>query len=142
MHGIQETDIAAPIAVVSETIKIGTRTIETGRVRIALTTQTTDHPVELTRTVNKVEVDRREINRMLDRDEDTPQQTVLDGVTIIPILEEIMVTEKRLVLVAELHLTTRTTAETVTSTVALRKQSAEVTSWPVEPTPNPPATGD
>ena len=80
--------------------------------------------------------------RMLDRNEAAPQQTVRDGVTIIPILEEVVVSEKRLVLLAELHLITRTTAKTVTSTVALRKQTAEVTSWPADPFPNPPSTGD
>ena len=142
MSSTQDTGSAAPIALVSETLELGTRVIETARIRVAITTQTTAHPVEQTHVTSKVEVKRHEINRLLDRDEAAPQQTVRDGVTIIPIFEEIMVAEKRLVLLAEMHLTTRTTAETVTSSVDLRKQTAEVTSWPADPSPNPPSTGD
>lgn len=140
--GADHAQSDAPIALVSETLDVGRRVVETGRVRVEVTTQTTTQPVELMHVTTEVEVARHEINRMLDRDEATPQQTMRDGVTIIPILEEIVVAEKRLVLLAELHLTTRTTASTVTSSVALRKQTAEVTSWPADPSQNPPSTGD
>ena len=142
MHNTHDESSAAPIKLLRETLEVGTRVTETGRVQIEITTQTTDQPTELTQITSKVEVVRHEINRMLDRDEAVPQQTVRDGITIIPILEEIIVAEKRLVLLGELHLITKTTAETVISTIALRKQTAKITSLPPNPSPNPPATGD
>ena len=142
MHNTHDESSAAPIKLLRETLEVGTRVTETGRVQIEITTQTTDQPTELTQITSNVEVVRHEINRMLDRDEAVPQQTVRDGITIIPILEEIIVAEKRLVLLGELHLITKTAAETVISTIALRKQTAKITSLPPNPSPNPPATGD
>ena len=142
MHNTHDESSAAPIKLLRETLEVGTRVTETGCVQIEITTQTTDQPTELTQITSKVEVVRHEINRMLDRDEAVPQQTVRDGITIIPILEEIIVAEKRLVLLGELHLITKTTAETVISTIALRKQTAKITSLPPNPSPTPPATGD
>ena len=142
MHNTHDESSAAPIKLLRETLEVGTRVTETGRVQIEITTQTTDQPTELTQITSNVEVVRHEINRMLDRDEAVPQQTMRDGITIIPILEEIIVAEKRLVLLGELHLITKTTAETVISTIALRKQTAKITALPPNPSPNPPATGD
>ncbi|RYY15982.1 MAG: DUF2382 domain-containing protein, partial [Alphaproteobacteria bacterium] len=49
-----------------------------------------------------------------------------DGVTIIPILEEILVVEKRLVLKEEVHVRRTAAAEDVEVPVTLRKQHAVV----------------
>ena len=131
MHNTHDESSAAPIKLLRETLEVGTRVTETGRVQIEITTQTTDQPTELTQITSNVEVVRHEINRMLDRDEAVPQQTMRDGITIIPILEEIIVAEKRLVLLGELHLITKTTAETVISTIALRKYLRSLPGNPV-----------
>jgi stress response protein YsnF len=48
------------------------------------------------------------------------------GVTIIPVLEEVLVVEKRLVLKREIRISKRSTSETVKIPVSLRKQRADV----------------
>jgi stress response protein YsnF len=46
-----------------------------------------------------------------------------DGVTIIPVLEEVLVVEKRLVLKREIRISKRSNLETVEIPVSLRKQA-------------------
>jgi stress response protein YsnF len=46
-----------------------------------------------------------------------------DGVTIIPVLEEALVVEKRLVLKREIRISKRSNLETVEIPVSLRKQA-------------------
>ena len=55
-----------------------------------------------------------------------PRIRTEDGVTIIPVLEEVLVVEKRLVLKREIRIRKRSTSETVEIPVSLRKQRAEV----------------
>jgi stress response protein YsnF len=55
-----------------------------------------------------------------------PRIRTEDGVTIIPVLEEVLVLEKRLVLKREIRIRKRTTLETVEIPVSLRKQHAKV----------------
>ena len=50
----------------------------------------------------------------------------MDGVTIIPVLEEILVVEKRLVLKEEVHIRRSTAGEEVEVPVTLRRQRAVV----------------
>jgi stress response protein YsnF len=49
---------------------------------------------------------------------------MVDGVTIVPVVEELMVIDKRLMLKEELHIRRRVTKETVNFPVSLRKQRA------------------
>jgi stress response protein YsnF len=49
-----------------------------------------------------------------------------DAVTIVPVFEEVLVVEKRLVLKREIRIRKRPTSETVAIPVSLRKQRVEV----------------
>jgi stress response protein YsnF len=49
-----------------------------------------------------------------------------NGITIVPVLEEILVVEKRLILREELHIMQEVSHETVEVPVSLRKQRAVV----------------
>ncbi|WP_426232253.1 DUF2382 domain-containing protein [Pararhizobium sp. DWP3-4] len=55
-----------------------------------------------------------------------PQSRVEGDTTIIPVVEEIVVVEKRLVLVEEIRIRQITTTEEVSIPVTLRKQTAIV----------------
>jgi stress response protein YsnF len=57
---------------------------------------------------------------------DAPSTRTEDGVTIIPVLEEVLVVEKRLVLKREIRIRKRSTSENVEIPVSLRKQRAKV----------------
>jgi len=115
------------LPVMEETVEIGRRTEITGRVRIDVRTQVVDELVETMLEATEMRVERHEINRMLEPGSPVPQQTQDGDTTIIPVIEEVLVVEKRLMLRAELHVTAVTTSEAVTTTVSLRRQTAEIT---------------
>ncbi len=116
-----------PLEVVEEHLSVNTAEVVTGRVHVAVTTQTVEQPVSLSLNRTEVEVVRHELSHTLPPDAPVPQQRIEGNTTIIPILEEIVVVETRLVLRAEVHVTRVTTAETVSTTVPLRRQTANVT---------------
>jgi stress response protein YsnF len=63
----------------------------------------------------------------VDRVVETAPETRTEGdVTIVPVLEEVLVVEKRLVLKEELHIRRRVETETAEVPVTLRKQRAIV----------------
>ena len=59
-----------------------------------------------------------------------PVTRVVGDTTIIPIVEEVLYTEKRLILKEEIHITRRRTTEHFHDTVTLRHQEAVVTREP------------
>ena len=131
MPGVHpETEPAAAadrkIALTEEFATIGVRDVATGRVRIRTLSELVER-VE-TRELQGIEAEvlRRPINRMLDPGEPVPGVREEDGVLIVPIFEEVAVTEVRLMLKEELHLTQHTTTETVEIPLSLRKQTAVV----------------
>jgi stress response protein YsnF len=70
-----------------------------------------------------IEVTRVSIDRVV---ETAPEIQTDGNVTIVPVFEEVLVVEKRLVLKEELHIRRRTETETVEVPVTLRKQRAIV----------------
>jgi stress response protein YsnF len=122
------------IPLVEETATVGKRQVVTGRVRVQTVTDTVD---ELARTDvqrETVEVTRVPVGRMV---ETAPEIRTEGDVTIVPVLEEVLVVEKRLVLKEELHIRRRVETETVEVPVALRKQRAVVErEAPDDPRPN------
>jgi len=111
------------IALVEETATIGKRERVTGRVRVRTVTDTLEELARADVQRETVEVTRVPVDRMI---ESAPEIRTEGDVTIVPILEEILVVEKRLVLKEELHIRRRVAAETVEVPVTLRKQRAIV----------------
>ena len=58
--------------------------------------------------------------------DEAPETRTEGGVTIVPVLEEVLFVEKRLVLKEELHIRRQATTETVEVPVTLRRQRAIV----------------
>ena len=73
-----------------------------------------------------VGVTRVPVNRTLSEGEAAPQVRDEGGVTIIPVLEEVLVVEKRLVFKEEVHIRHTTSGEDVEVPVTLRRQRAVV----------------
>jgi stress response protein YsnF len=61
-----------------------------------------------------------------------PEVRTENGVTIVPVIEEVLVVEKRLVLKEELHIRRQTRTEEVEVPVELRKERVEVERMPGE----------
>ena len=111
------------IPLVEETATIGKREVVTGRVRVRTVTDTLEELARADVQRETVEVTRVPVDRMI---ESSPEIRTEGDVTIVPIIEEVLVVEKRLVLKEELHIRRRVAAETVEVPVTLRKQRAIV----------------
>jgi uncharacterized protein (TIGR02271 family) len=111
------------IPVVEETATVGKRQVVTGRVRVRTVTDTVEELAHAAVQRDDVEVTRVPIDKVVE----TAPEIRTDGeVTIVPVLEEVLVVEKRLVLKEELHIRRRVETETVEVPVTLRKQRAIV----------------
>jgi uncharacterized protein (TIGR02271 family) len=109
--------------VAEEELTLGKRRVETGITRV--TTKVTDNEqvVEQPLMKENVEVQHVTINRFID----SPVQTRTEGDTIIvPVMEEVLVVEKKLRLKEEIHITRHTEVITQTHKETLRKQEVIV----------------
>ncbi|MFT8243217.1 DUF2382 domain-containing protein [Roseomonas sp. BN140053] len=130
-----DTDPAeAILPVAEEVLHVSKRQVETGRVRVSLTTEAVEELVRDTLRRRRVEVERVAVNR---RVEQPPQVREEDGVLVIPVVEEVLVVEKRLMLKEEIRLRFLDTQEAVELPQTRRVQHAAVER--VGPTPDEPA---
>ncbi len=123
---IAETEV---IPLAEEELRVGKRQVTTGKVRVSTKVDVVEELARATLDTESVEVTRVPVDRMVD---EAPSIRTENDVTIIPILEEVLVVEKRLVLKEELHVRKRTTAQEFEAPVQLRKQSAVVERIPAD----------
>lgn len=118
----EEQDVAA-IPLVEERVQVDKRQVETGRLRVRVTVGEREEPIPVQLSHDEVEVRRVPRNVPLSS---LPSVRIEGNVTVIPVVEEVAVIEKRLVLVEEIHVRRRTVTETETIPVLLRAEEAEV----------------
>lgn len=107
------------IPVIEEQLHINTQLIETGIVRIRKRVTEDTQSVDLPTTKEEVVVDRVAIYQYVD----TPPAVRYEGdTTIIPVLREVLVTEKKLLLVEEVRITKHQTTEQNVQEFTLRKE--------------------
>lgn len=111
------------LQIVTETATLEKRDVLTGRVRVSTRTETVDELVSSALERNDVSVTRVPIDREVDN---IPAVRIEGDVTIFPVVEEILVIEKRLVLREEIHLRQTTISQSVDVPVSLRKQHAVI----------------
>src|SRR5215469_1119599 len=85
----------------AEDATVSRQTVETGRVRVAKVTRVRDHLVDELLASTNVEVERVPIGRVIDA---MPAVKDEDGLLVVPVVEETVVVERRLVLKEELHI--------------------------------------
>jgi stress response protein YsnF len=107
-----------------ERASIDKRTVTTGKVRVVTHTETVDELVRAVLEGEEADVVTVELDQIISGA--APRIRTEDGVTIIPVLEEVLVVEKQLVLKREIRIRIRPTSETVEIPVSLRKQRATV----------------
>ena len=106
-------------ALAREELEIGKRKVETGRVRIGKLVREHEEKVEARLLHEEVEVKRVPIGRVLA----APVHPHYDGdVLVIPVLEERVEVQKRLVLVEELHVRRRPVERAHSERVVLRSE--------------------
>lgn len=121
------TDQVIPI--VEETAVVTKRVAPTGRVRIHTTVEERSELVGADLEREEVVVERVPIDREITA---APAVRQEGDVMIVPVVEEVLVIEKRLVLKEELRIQTRRTVERVEEPVVLRRTVATVDRSPVE----------
>jgi uncharacterized protein (TIGR02271 family) len=135
----ERTEIDTRIPLVEERLAIGKRSVETGRVRIR-----TVVAEKLARVSEELERDDVTIERVTINKEVTevPEVREEDGVLIVPLLEEVVVVEKRLVLKEELRVTRTRKRERVEQAVQVRTMDADVRRVHAAPTADSARTRD
>ena len=115
---------AIPLA--EEELRVDKREVVTGRTRIRTVTDTTDHLISQELEGERIEVERIAIDTLLPEGADLPRLRVEGNVTILPVLEEVVVVEKRLRLREEVRITRHATLEVTQTPITTRKQRAVV----------------
>ncbi|HEV7718384.1 MAG TPA: YsnF/AvaK domain-containing protein [Arsenicitalea sp.] len=123
-----------------ETLSVGKRSVRKASVRVRTVTDTTQELANVVLEHDDVEISRVPMGNTI---EQAPPVRTEGDVTIVPVVEEVLVVEKRLILKEELHIRRRTTTETVNVPVTLRKQRAIVERQDYQnPTTQDPTTQD
>jgi len=120
-----EKELVVPL--VSEELHLEKRETTTGKVRVQTVVETVDELARATIEEQCLDVQRVPVGRMVDK---PPPIRTEGDVTIIPVLKETMIVEKRLVLVEEVHIRRVTSSRQVELPVTLRKQKAVIGSRP------------
>ena len=116
----------ATIPLLEERASVGVRAIERGRVRVTTRTDTVEETLRRTLRGDAVSVERVPVDRTIAEGETLPVPRTEGDVTIVPVLEEVLVVEKRLVLKEELRIRRITSGEDVEVPITRRVQSAVV----------------
>ncbi len=111
------------IPLVEERVSATKRRVETGRVRVTTRVEQREELVRAELLRDEVDIEGVPVGREIDRVPDVRQE---GEVTIVPVVEEVLVVETRLVLVEEIRLRRVQGRETVEKPVILAAQRAEI----------------
>ncbi len=109
--------------VFAESVEVAKRLVESGRVRIQKTVATTDQVVNDSLLHEHVDVERVPIHQIIDGPVGNRQEGDTPG---RPVLKEVLVVEKRLMLVEEVRITRRRTEQPFAQTVPVRTETVVV----------------
>ena len=119
----------------AEEIAVSKQVVETGRVQVARVTHEREQLIDELLAHETVEIDRIPIGRQV---EAMPAIRDEGDIVVIPIVEEVLVVERRLLLKEEVRVRRVRSTERHQESVTLRYHEAVVTRLPVEP----PAAGE
>ena len=121
-HQVENQPLTVPV--IEEQLLVDKQVVEKGRVRISKRVRETDETVNVPLVQENVSVERVPVNQYV---AEAPPPVRYEGnVMIIPVLREVVVVEKRLVLVEELRVTKEQTQTQETQKIRLRKEEVEV----------------
>jgi stress response protein YsnF len=117
------TEAEEILPLVEETATVEKREIVTGKVWVRTVTETLEELTKANLQSDTVEVTRVPIDKVVDT---APVIRTEGDLTIVPVLEEVLVVTKQLVLKEELHIRRRVETEAVEVPIKRRKQRAIV----------------
>lgn len=113
----------AVIPLVEERISVTKREVETGRHRIRVSVEERQEMVPVDLSHDDVEIERVPMNKTVTQ---LPSVRLEGSTTVIPVVEEVVVVEKRLVLVEEIHVRRRSETRTEQIPVTIRSEQAHI----------------
>ena len=113
----------AAIPLVEERLSVAKRQVESGRVRVHVTVEEREETVTEELMSDDLHIERVPRNVRLT---EVPRVRLEGNTTIVPVVEEVVVVEKALVLVEEIHISRRPVAEQAQIPVTLRTERATV----------------
>ena len=122
--GRTKSEVVARIPVAEEVATVEKRVRETGKVRIDTRIVTDTEVLRETVQDRHVEVERVEVNRVV---EAVPEIRREGETTIIPVVDEVLVVERQLVLREEVHVREVTRTEEVEVPVERRRTEVDIT---------------
>lgn len=120
---MQSNELVEVIPVIQEAVTVEKREFESGRVVVHKTVAERDEVVDIILRQQDLSVERVPVGRVV---LEAPQTRQEGDTLIVPILEEVLVVEKRLVLKEELHIRKQSSERTEQKTVRLRSEQVEI----------------
>ncbi|UFS69017.1 YsnF/AvaK domain-containing protein [Geomonas sp. RF6] len=111
------------IPVVEEELRVGKRVVEDGVTRVKKVVHEREETVDMPLLKEQVHVERVPINAVIDAPVGIRQE---GDVTVVPLIEEVLVVEKKLLLKEELHITKEQTTVRQPQTEVLKSEQAIV----------------
>ena len=127
----RETTDHATISLAAEELVARTRDVEKGRVIVRKRVETIPHEQTVDVEHDEVDVDRVTVSRDVD---EMPSVRHEGDTMIVPVVEEVLVVEKRLRVVEELRVTKRRVREETTIREDLRREVADIETEGTSPT--------
>ena len=127
--GQASEEVAIPL--IEERLSIAKRQVECGRVRVQVTVEEREETVTEELLRDELQIEHVPKNVRLT---EVPRVRVEGNTTIVPVVKEVVVTEKALMLVEEIHISRRPIAEVTQIPVNLRSERATIEREPGEPT--------
>jgi stress response protein YsnF len=118
--------VVSVVPLVEDESTVSKRETVTGRVRVRTVTDITEELVQQELRGEHVDMKRVPVGVLVEPETQPPQIRTEGKVTILPILEEVLVIEKRLLVKEELRISRQATNEVTDIPVAVRKQRAVV----------------
>ncbi|MDQ2711439.1 MAG: YsnF/AvaK domain-containing protein [Acidobacteriota bacterium] len=122
-----ESEIVVPLHF--EEASVSKRSVETGRVRVSTTTHHNEQLIEEILAQEEVSVERKAVGKSIDA---MPAVREEGDMIIVPVVEEVLVVERRLMLKEEIYIKRVRGTKRFQERVVLRKQEAVVERIPAE----------
>jgi uncharacterized protein (TIGR02271 family) len=114
---------AAVVPVIADELNVGRRSVETGRVRVSKLVSERQEVVDQPTVTEQVTVERVPVNRVV---EQAPAPRQEGDTLVVPVVEEVVVVQRRLVLKEEVRITRTRTESRDPQTVTLRSEDVRV----------------
>jgi len=119
----EQTGSPVVLPVIEEEVQVQTRKVETGGVRVTKVVHEKQEAIDLPLLKEEIEVKRVAINRPVDQ----PMHIRQEGDTlIIPLVEEVLVVQRQLILKEEVHIITRRTRTQHTQHETVRSEEVVI----------------